>query len=64
VGLLLPNARGYEGWVWTVGDKPVPHGKFLGDVVNFLIVAASLFLFIVEFLGWVMRAKKAEDPPP
>jgi large conductance mechanosensitive channel len=64
VGLVLPNAKGYEGWVWTVGDKTVPYGKFLGDVVTFLIVAVSLFVFIVKFLGWVMRTRKAEAPPP
>ncbi len=64
VGLVLPNARGYEGWVWTVGDKTVPYGKFLGDVVTFVILAATLFVFIVKFLGWVMRTRKAETAPP
>jgi large conductance mechanosensitive channel len=66
IGLVLPNAKGYEGWVWTVGDKAIPYGKFLGDVVAFLIVAASLFLFLSKFFGWVMRTKKAEAaaPPP
>ena len=38
----------------------IPYGKFLGDVVNFLIVAAALFLFLVKFLGWIMRQKKEE----
>jgi large conductance mechanosensitive channel len=35
-------------------------------VVSFLIVAAVLFLFIVKFLGWLMRTKKEEaaTPPP
>ena len=49
-----------------VNGSPVPYGKFLGDVLNFLILAAVLFVFIVKFLGWVMRAKTAEAaaPPP
>jgi large conductance mechanosensitive channel len=64
IGLVLPNAKGYEGWVWTVGDKTVPYGKFLGDVVTFLIVTASLFLFIVKFLGWVTRSKSADADTP
>jgi len=66
VGLLVPNAKGYEGLVWTVEGKDIPYGKFLADVVTFVIVAVTLFLFIVKFLGWVMRNRKEEAaaPPP
>jgi large conductance mechanosensitive channel len=60
IGLVLPNPRGYEGLVWTIGDKTVPYGKFIGDVLYFLIVALALFLFIVKFLGWLMRTRKEE----
>jgi len=50
----------------VVHGKDVPYGLFLGEVVNLLIVSLALFLFIVKFLGWVMRAKKEEvaAPPP
>ena len=51
-----PDLRNWIG-VWEVSR----HVSF------FLIVALVLFLFIVKFLGWVMRAKKAEAaalPPP
>jgi large conductance mechanosensitive channel len=46
--------------------KEVPYGLFIGEIVNFLILAFVLFLFIVKFLGWVMRTKKEEvaAPPP
>ncbi len=66
IGLVLPGDKGYEGWVWEVGDKVIPYGKFLGAVVNFLIVAFVLYLFIVKFLGWIMRSQKEEAaaPPP
>lgn len=70
VGMLLPGEQGYVGWKLVIGQKEVPYGLFIGEIVNFLIVAAALFLFIVKFLGWVMRAKKAEAaavpsaPPP
>ena len=33
-------------------------------MLNFLIVAFALFLFIVKFLGWIMRTKKEAPPPP
>jgi large conductance mechanosensitive channel len=64
IGFILPGEKGYEGWVLTIGGKTIPYGKFLGDVVNFLIVAFVLFLFIVKFLGWVMRTKKEEAAAP
>jgi large conductance mechanosensitive channel len=66
VGLLLPGEQGYLGWKLVVGGKEVPYGLFLGEVVNFLIVALALFVFIVKFRGWVLKAKKEEAaaPPP
>ncbi|MCI0638553.1 MAG: large conductance mechanosensitive channel protein MscL [Gemmataceae bacterium] len=64
IGLLLPGEQGYLSWKITVGSAEVPYGLFLGEVVSFLIVSLALFLFIVKFLGWMMRTKKEEGPPP
>jgi len=60
VSLVLPGEKGYEGWKLVIGEKSVPYGLFLAEVVNFLIVALALYIFIVKFLGLLMRAKKAE----
>jgi large conductance mechanosensitive channel len=66
IGVLLPGEQGYLGWKWEINGKEIPYGLFLGEVVNFLIVALVLFIFIVKFLGWIMKSKKAEAavPPP
>jgi large conductance mechanosensitive channel len=66
IAVIMPSEQSYVGWKWVVNGKEVPFGLFLGEVVNFLIVAFALYIFIVKFLGWVMRAKKAEAvvPPP
>lgn len=64
IGLILPGQQGYLGWKIVVGEQEVPYGLFIGEVVNFLIVSAALFFFIVKFLGWVMKAKKEAPPPP
>ena len=61
-GLLLPGEQGYRGWKIEVGGKVIPYGEFLAEVVNFVIVAAALYLFLVKFLGAIMR-KKEEEPP-
>jgi large conductance mechanosensitive channel len=66
LGLILPGREGYVGWKWVVNGSEIPYGEFLGDVVNFILIALVMFLFTVKFLGWVMREKKAEAaaPPP
>jgi large conductance mechanosensitive channel len=64
IAVILPGDQGYVGWKWVVNGKEIPYGLFLGEVVNFLIVAFALYLFIVKFLGWVMRTKKAEAVAP
>jgi large conductance mechanosensitive channel len=58
--------KGYTEWAIHFEGKTIPYGKFLGDVASFLVVAAALFLFIVKFLGWLMRTKREEaaTPPP
>ena len=60
VSVLLPGQQGYLGWKLTLLGKDIPYGLFLGEVVNFLLVALAVFLFIVKFLGWVMRVKQQE----
>jgi large conductance mechanosensitive channel len=66
LGLILPGDKGYQGWVWEIGEKVIPYGKFLGALVNFLIVAFVLYLFVVKFLGWILKSRKEEAaaPPP
>ena len=66
ISVMIPGEQGYLDWKWVINGKEIPYGLFLGEVVNFLILALVLFLFIVKFLGWVMRTKKEEvaAPPP
>jgi large conductance mechanosensitive channel len=64
VGVLMPGEQGYLGWKLVINGKDIPYGLFLGEVVNFLIVALALFFFIVKFLGWVMHSKKEEAAAP
>ena len=60
LGALLPGDQSYKEWKLPIGDG-VPVGLFLADVVSFLILAAALFLFIVKFLGWLMKSKAADE---
>jgi large conductance mechanosensitive channel len=66
VSLVLPGTSVINDLHVVVNGKTIPYGHFLNEVVNFLILALALFIFIVKFLGWVMRTKKEEivAPPP
>lgn len=68
INLMVPGDQDqtYTAWKLVIRGKEIPFGHFLGQVVNFLIVAFALYLFIVKFLGWVMRSKEkeAEKPAP
>ena len=66
VGAIMPGDQSYADWSFTLNGSKVPYGQFLAELVNFLIVAFAIFLFIVKFLGWVMASKKQEAaaPPP
>jgi large conductance mechanosensitive channel len=64
VSLVMPAEHGYTEWAFRHGDKTVPYGLFLGDIVNFVILALVLFVFVVKFLGFIMRTKQEAPPPP
>lgn len=78
ISALMPSDQSYLTWKWILVEaakdaegkliagsgKEIPYGLFIGEVVNFFIVAAAVFLFVVKFLGWVMRTRKQEAAVP
>ena len=62
----MPGEQGYLAWKLVVNGKEIPYGLFIGEVVNFLIIALALYIFIVKFLGLIMKKKEQEAaaPPP
>ena len=52
--------KGLESLGFTIRGVTIPFGTFLAEITNFLILAFVLFIFIVKFLGWVIKAKKEE----
>ncbi len=64
VSVIMPGEQSYVAWKWVINGKEIPYGLFLGEVVNFLIIALVLFIFIVKFLGLLVRNKKEEAAAP
>ena len=57
LGSVLPGNQGYIGWKFVINGNDLPYGLFIGELVNFIIVAIALFFFIVKFLGWIVKEK-------
>ena len=55
---IIPNQGGYTAWM--IGRLAV--GKFIGEIVNFLVIALAVFLMIIKVLG--MLQKKVAPPAP
>lgn len=64
IAILMPGERPYTHWQFTARGSTVHVGLLLGDVVHFLVTSAILFLFLVKFLGWLMRSKKSGEETP
>jgi len=58
VSYVSPNPEGYQSW--RIGRIAI--GLFLGDVVNFLIVAVAMFLLLVKFLDLIRHASPWAQP--
>lgn len=58
VSYITPSTAYTE---WHLGKVMI--GKFIGDIINFLIVAAAVFFAIVKIVGSVMK-KPAPPPAP
>ena len=66
ISVFMPSNQSYLTWKWVINGKDVPYGLFIGEIVNFLIVALALYFFIVKFIGMLMKNKqdKITVPPP
>ena len=65
VGILIGGIS-YEDLVLTVGDAEITYGKFLQNVLDFIIVAFVIF-WMVKVINHFRRKQEAEPkaaPPP
>ena len=55
ISYITPANMPYTEWKIGLGEKPILIGKFLGEVVNFVIIAFAVFITIVKVMGSVMK---------
>ena len=59
VGLLIGGID-FSGMHATVGDASITYGNFIQNIVNFLIIALSIFMFI-KFINRISKKIKKEE---
>src|SRR5699024_2990879 len=59
IGVLMKGVN-FEGLMWQVGAAEVTYGMFIQSVLNFFLIAATLF-FIIRF---IFRKKQEEEEEP
>jgi large conductance mechanosensitive channel len=64
IATLVTGRRHYQNWEFTARGSTLHVGLLLGDIAHFLLISAILFLFLVKFLGWLMRANKPVEAVP
>ncbi|MGJ7034277.1 large conductance mechanosensitive channel protein MscL [Anoxybacillus eryuanensis] len=60
VGLLLGGIN-FSNLSWKVGEAEVKYGAFIQTVVDFFIIAFSIFLFVKLLNNLYERVKKQEE---
>ena len=48
----------------TAEGVTIPYGNFIGEILNFLIVAFAVFLMMKKFLGFMQNMRKKEEEAP
>ena len=64
ISLVIPGEQAYVNWKFVVGQKEIPYGLFLGEVVNFVLVALAIFILLVKLLGSMMKKRTEEAAAP
>ena len=59
VGVII-GGKSFESLIFTIGDSVILYGSFIQNIVDFLIVAFCIFIFIKVINGITVKAKKKE----
>jgi large conductance mechanosensitive channel len=63
VGVMMGGVH-FESLAVTVGDAQLAYGKFMQSIVDFLIIAAAIFLAVKLINRVRRRTEKQPDPAP
>jgi large conductance mechanosensitive channel len=58
--ISIPGKINFPDLSITIGGGVIRYGDFLNTVISFLLIAASVFFFIVRPVNWLMERRKTE----
>jgi large conductance mechanosensitive channel len=61
IGLLLKSPD-LSGWMFTVNDSKFMYGSFLNALISFIIVAGTIYFFVVIPLNALISKTRKEKP--
>ncbi len=66
IGVMAGGIDFTNEFVWEVGNESVLFGSFIQSVIDFLIIAFSIFMALKVINKYILRKKEevAEDPAP
>ncbi len=60
--ISIPGKINFPNLSFKIGGGEIAYGDFLNTVISFLLIAASVFFFIVRPVNWLMDRRKTETP--
>ena len=63
IGLLLGGVD-FKNLAWVVGEATIAYGNFIQNIIDFLIIALSIFLFIKLIGSFSRKKEEAPAEPP
>jgi large conductance mechanosensitive channel len=58
----IPGKINFPDLSVTIGGGVIRYGDFVNTAISFLLIAASVFFFIVRPVNWLMERRKTETP--
>ncbi len=63
IGLLLGGVD-FKNLAWVVGEATIAYGNFIQNIIDFIIIALSIFVFIKLISKFSRKKEEAPQEPP
>ncbi len=62
--ITIPGKTNFANLSFSIGGGTFLYGDFINAVINFVLVAAAVFFFVVKPVNMLMSMRKAAPPAP
>jgi large conductance mechanosensitive channel len=58
---MIGGTPDFSGLRFTINGSPFLYGKFVNDVISFVLIAATVFFFVVKPMNHLMTRQRAAE---